>query len=100
MLKVFCRLCKQATREGYKTLMAIGTQDPVLGSPVMRQLQGMIRNCPEPLLLDQAGHFVQEHGANSERCRCHRDAVTGLVCEALGDHLACSEGLHGQRGVV
>ncbi len=45
-----------------KTLMAIGTQDPVLGLPVMRQLQSMIRHCPEPLLLDQAGHFVQEHG--------------------------------------
>ena len=45
-----------------KTLMAIGTQDPVLGQPVMQALQKMIRNCPEPLLLDQAGHFVQEHG--------------------------------------
>ena len=53
-----------ATQWAGKTLMAIGTQDPVLGSPVMRQLQGMIRNCPEPLLLDQAGHFVQEHGAS------------------------------------
>ena len=45
-----------------KTLMAIGTQDPVLGLPVMQALQRMIRHCPEPLLLDQAGHFVQEHG--------------------------------------
>ncbi len=44
------------------SLMAIGTQDPVLGPPVMRQLQAMIRNCPEPMLLDPAGHFVQEHG--------------------------------------
>lgn len=42
--------------------MAIGQLDPVLGEPVMRQLQQIIRGCPEPLLLPQAGHFVQEHG--------------------------------------
>lgn len=45
-----------------QSLMAIGLQDPVLGEPVMRQLQGLIRGCPEPLLLPEAGHFVQEHG--------------------------------------
>jgi len=45
-----------------QTLMAIGTQDPVLGEPVMRALQQTIRNCPEPMLLPEAGHFVQEHG--------------------------------------
>lgn len=45
-----------------KTFMAIGTQDPVLGSPVMTQLAGMIRHCPPPMLLDEGGHFVQEHG--------------------------------------
>jgi tRNA(adenine34) deaminase len=44
------------------TLMAVGAQDPVLGSDVMRELQETIRNCPEPLVLDNAGHFVQEHG--------------------------------------
>ena len=44
------------------SLMAIGTQDPVLGPHVMRHLQKSIRNCPEPLLFDQAGHFIQEHG--------------------------------------
>jgi len=46
-----------------QTLMAIGTQDPVLGLPVMRALQQLIRGCPEPMLVEQAGHFVQEHGA-------------------------------------
>ena len=51
-----------ATQWAGKTLTAIGTQDPVLGLSVMRQLQGMIRNSPEPMLLDRAGHFVQEHG--------------------------------------
>jgi tRNA(adenine34) deaminase len=45
-----------------KTLMAVGAQDPVLGTPVMAQLKAIIRNCPEPLVLPQAGHFVQEHG--------------------------------------
>jgi len=45
-----------------QTLMAIGTQDPVLGEPVMRALQHTIHNCPEPMLLPEAGHFVQEHG--------------------------------------
>lgn len=43
-------------------LMAVGAQDPVLGLSVMRELQETIRNCPEPLVLDNAGHFVQEHG--------------------------------------
>jgi tRNA(adenine34) deaminase len=45
-----------------QSLMAIGLQDPVLGEPVMRQLQGLIRGCPEPMRLPEAGHFVQEHG--------------------------------------
>lgn len=45
-----------------QSLMAIGMQDPVLGEQVMRALHNNIRNCPEPLILPQAGHFVQEHG--------------------------------------
>jgi len=45
-----------------RTLMAIGMQDPVLGEPAMLALQAQIRNCPEPMQLPQAGHFVQEHG--------------------------------------
>jgi tRNA(adenine34) deaminase len=45
-----------------QTFMAIGQQDPVLGEPVMRQLQGQINGCPEPMLLPDAGHFVQEKG--------------------------------------
>jgi tRNA(adenine34) deaminase len=45
-----------------QTLMAIGAQDPVLGSAAMGQLRQWIRGCPEPMLLEQAGHFVQEHG--------------------------------------
>jgi pimeloyl-ACP methyl ester carboxylesterase len=44
------------------TFMAIGLQDPVLGAPVMHALAAVIRGCPPPLELPQAGHFVQEHG--------------------------------------
>lgn len=51
-----------ATRWSGKTFMAIGAQDPVLGEPVMQALRQQIRGCPEPLVLPQAGHFVQEHG--------------------------------------
>ncbi len=45
-----------------QTLMAIGAQDPVLGIPVMQDLKRIIRGCGEPLVIEQAGHFVQEHG--------------------------------------
>ena len=45
-----------------KTLMVVGAQDPVLGEPVMRTLASHIRGCPDPWVLRQAGHFVQEHG--------------------------------------
>jgi tRNA(adenine34) deaminase len=45
-----------------RSMMAIGAQDPVLGPPVMQGLRQLIRGCPEPMVLQQAGHFVQEHG--------------------------------------
>jgi pimeloyl-ACP methyl ester carboxylesterase len=44
------------------TFMAVGVKDPVLGPPVMERVQALIHGCPEPLILDQAGHFVQEYG--------------------------------------
>lgn len=44
------------------TFMAVGAQDPVLGPPAMKFLQKVLRGCPEPLVLDDAGHFVQERG--------------------------------------
>jgi pimeloyl-ACP methyl ester carboxylesterase len=46
-----------------QSLMAIGEEDPVLGPPVMEALRGAIRECPEPLRIPGAGHFVQEWGA-------------------------------------
>ncbi len=45
-----------------KTFMAIGMKDPVLGAPVMRNLRKIIRGCPEPFQVQEAGHFVQEWG--------------------------------------
>lgn len=45
-----------------RSFMAVGVQDPVLGPPVMELLRKTIRGCPEPLLLPDAGHFVQERG--------------------------------------
>lgn len=50
-----------------KSFMAVGAQDPVLGVPVMEQMQKMIAGCPAPLIIDEAGHFVQEHGASVAR---------------------------------
>jgi tRNA(adenine34) deaminase len=50
-----------------RTLMAVGAQDPVLGLDAMRALQKLINNCPEPMVLDDAGHFVQEHGEEIAR---------------------------------
>lgn len=45
-----------------ESFMAIGMQDPVLGPPAMRALKSMIRGCPEPMEIVEAGHFVQEWG--------------------------------------
>jgi len=45
-----------------ESFMAIGLKDPVLGEPAMRALHRVIRNCPEPMMLPEAGHFVQEWG--------------------------------------
>ncbi len=45
-----------------KTLMAVGMQDPVLGPSVMASLQQTMAGCPEPLRLNDAGHFVPEWG--------------------------------------
>ena len=50
-----------------KAMMAIGEQDPVLGRQVMLKLHENIRQCGPPMLLPQAGHFVQEHGDSIAR---------------------------------
>ena len=43
-----------------RSAMAIGAADPVLGPPTMRALAKVINGCPEPLLLGEGGHFLQE----------------------------------------
>ena len=45
-----------------KSFMAIGAKDPVLGLPVMEKMCAMINGCPEPMIVEEAGHFVQEWG--------------------------------------
>jgi haloalkane dehalogenase len=50
-----------------KTFMAIGATDPVLGPPVMNDLAASIRGCPPPLVVPEAGHFVQEWGEDIAR---------------------------------
>ena len=50
-----------------QSFMAIGCQDPVLGEPTMRELRANIQGCPEPMLIAQGGHFVQEHGEQIAR---------------------------------
>jgi tRNA(adenine34) deaminase len=45
-----------------RTMMAVGVQDPVLGVEPMEALRGLIRDCPEPMRIENAGHFVPEHG--------------------------------------
>ena len=44
-----------------ESFMAIGEKDPILGPKAMWPLKKIIRNCPEPLIVN-AGHFVQERG--------------------------------------
>ena len=45
-----------------QTFMAIGMRDKMLGPDVMFSIKSMIRGCPDPMELPDAGHFVQEHG--------------------------------------
>jgi haloalkane dehalogenase len=45
-----------------QSFMAVGAADPVIGVEAMAGLRRNIRNCPEPLVIAEAGHFVQEWG--------------------------------------
>lgn len=58
-----------------RSFMAIGAKDPVLGVDVMQSMRSLIRGCPEPLILEDAGHFVQEWG----------DVVARAALDALAD---------------
>ncbi len=50
-----------------ESFMAIGAKDPVLGPPVMHALRKWIRNCPEPYVHPEGGHFLQEWGEDIAR---------------------------------
>src|SRR3989338_9866170 len=60
---------------GGQSFMAIGMKDPILGPDVMRPLSKSIKGCPTPFELENAGHFVQEHG----------DLVARKALETFGD---------------
>lgn len=45
-----------------QSFMAVGAQDPVLTPESMEVLRQTIRGCPEPMVIADAGHFVQEWG--------------------------------------
>ena len=47
--------------------MAIGPLDPVFTPKTMDDLQCQIRHCPDPIVVEGAGHFVQEHGESVAR---------------------------------
>jgi haloalkane dehalogenase len=45
-----------------ESFMAIGGADPVITPDAMQALRTNIKGCPEPLIIAEAGHFVQEWG--------------------------------------
>lgn len=45
-----------------ESFMAIGMKDKMLGPEVMYHMKELIKGCPQPLEIEEAGHFVQEHG--------------------------------------
>jgi pimeloyl-ACP methyl ester carboxylesterase len=55
------------------SFMAIGMKDPDVET--MQALRAGIRGCPEPMMLPDAGHFVQENG----------QAVARAALRAFGD---------------
>ena len=45
-----------------ESFMAVGAQDPVLGPHQMTSLRATIKGNPEPMMIEDGGHFVQEWG--------------------------------------
>ena len=45
-----------------ESFMAIGAADPVITKNAMMHMHALIRGCPEPMIIEDAGHFVQEWG--------------------------------------
>ena len=73
----------KAAREFFSTswegesFMAIGMRDDVLNEPVMMELKEIIRGCPEPMRIDEAGHFVQEFGEPVARAALKKFGLSG-----------------------
>lgn len=61
-----------------RSFMAIGLRDPVLGEEAMLPLRSVIRGCPEPMRLPQAGHFVPEWGGPVARAALAEFDLRGL----------------------
>ena len=59
-----------------ESLMALWARDPVLGLTVTNQLRKTIRRCPEPMVLEEAGHFLHEWG----------EPVAHAALKRFGDH--------------
>ncbi|MFT5418131.1 MAG: haloalkane dehalogenase, partial [Gammaproteobacteria bacterium] len=59
-----CKRARKFLSEQWQgeSFMATGLLDTALGKTVMDELRSVIRGCPEPLELPEAGHFVQESG--------------------------------------
>ncbi len=57
------------------SFMSVGVQDPVLGPPAMRSLRTMIRGCPPPMEIAEAGHFVQEWGEPIAKAALEKFAI-------------------------
>jgi haloalkane dehalogenase len=45
-----------------QSFMAVGASDPVITPNAMKYMHSLIRGCPEPMIIEEAGHFVQEWG--------------------------------------
>lgn len=74
----------QAARDWWRdrwdgqSFMAVGAADPVITPDAMAALRRNIRNCPEPLVIPEAAHFVQEWG----------EQVAEAALEAFGRNAA------------
>ncbi|MEM8615638.1 MAG: haloalkane dehalogenase [Pseudomonadota bacterium] len=55
-----------------ESFMAVGAEDPVLGPNQMEHLRSLIRGCPEPMIIEDGGHFIQEWGAPIARAALTR----------------------------
>ncbi len=60
-----------------QSFMAIGMKDEMLGPGIMRFMQGVIKGCPEPMEVAEAGHFVQEFGQAVAQAALSHFGMTG-----------------------